>query len=601
MNPSEKTGARGGVTRRSVVRGTLAAAAAATAVGITGAAAASPLGARAAGAGRRVAVLGGGIGGLTAAHELAERGFAVTVYERKALGGKARSIPVPGTGRGGRLDLPGEHGFRFFPGIYQNLPETMSRIPFPGNTRGVRDNLVVAEQGMAAWKGRKLLLPTSVTKPANFTPPLLLEYFRSLAIATGAVPPQDAALFASKVVAFFTSGPKRRWGQWENVSYLEGMAADRLSPTGYTLLVDALITTLVAAKAEKASALTMALMGEAFILSILGAGPYTDADQLLNGPTNEVFIDPWVAHLRGMGVRFEVGRTVTGLSFGGGRITGAAVTDPAGRTSAIDADWYVLAVPVERAIPLLNPQILAADPGLRGLWGLHTDWMNGIQIFTTAPVPIAEGHVAYIEQPWALTSISQGQFWRNDIAAHYGDGTVVDCLSIDLSNWDAPGVVYGKTAKQCTRRQIVTEVLTQIRRSLPGGEQALPDSILHSWFLDPAITGEGTSAVANDEPLLINTVSSWRNRPEAVTRIPNLFLAADYVRTNINLATMEGANEAGRAAANGILAAAGSSASRATVKTLYEPPELRPFRLKDDFDYSLGLPNQFDAIAPSWP
>ena len=55
----------------------------------------------------RVAVLGGGVAGLTAAHELEERGFEVTVYEaRDRLGGKARSLPVPGT------DLPGEHGQR---------------------------------------------------------------------------------------------------------------------------------------------------------------------------------------------------------------------------------------------------------------------------------------------------------------------------------------------------------------------------------------------------------------------------------------------------------------------------------------------------------
>src|ERR1700722_647913 len=94
-----------------------------------------------------VLVLGGGVAGLSAAHELAERGFKVTVIEAtEILGGKARSVRVSGTGTDDRKNLPGEHGFRFFPGFYRHLPDTMRRIPYEGQPDGVLDNLRVAPQ-----------------------------------------------------------------------------------------------------------------------------------------------------------------------------------------------------------------------------------------------------------------------------------------------------------------------------------------------------------------------------------------------------------------------------------------------------------------------
>src|ERR687890_412706 len=100
-----------------------------------------------------VAVFGGGVAGLTAAHELADRGVSVDIYEarpREAAGGKARSIKVPGTARGGRAPLPGEHGFRFFPGFYRHLPDTMDRIPAGAAGGTVRDHLVGATRIMFA-------------------------------------------------------------------------------------------------------------------------------------------------------------------------------------------------------------------------------------------------------------------------------------------------------------------------------------------------------------------------------------------------------------------------------------------------------------------
>jgi uncharacterized protein with NAD-binding domain and iron-sulfur cluster len=74
----------------------------------------------------KVAILGGGVGGMSAAHELAERGFEVEVYEKMPhyVGGKARSILVPNSGTDGRKDLPGSMDFGFSPGFTSTL-----RIP----------------------------------------------------------------------------------------------------------------------------------------------------------------------------------------------------------------------------------------------------------------------------------------------------------------------------------------------------------------------------------------------------------------------------------------------------------------------------------------
>jgi hypothetical protein len=110
---------------------------------------------------------------------------------------------------------------------------------------------------------------------------------------------------------------------------------------------------------------------------------------------------------------------------------------------------------------------------------------------------------------------------------------------------------------------------------------------VRAWFLDPAVEFPNPTEAVNVEPLLINTAGSWDDRPEAETRIPNLVLAADYVRTHTDLATMEGANEAARRAVNAILDATGSAAPRCQVFALTEPSVLRHARRLDRLRWSL--------------
>ena len=171
----------------------------------------------------------------------------------------------------------------------------------------------------------------------------------------------------------------------------------------------------------------------------------------------------------------------------------------------------------------------------------------------------------------------------------------MDCLSIDISNWDSPGILYKKPAKRCSPKQVSKEVWAQIKQHHSIGDD-LPDGIVHSWFLDPGIAWDPKRGRnKNSDPLLVNTVGTWEKRPKSRTAIPNLFLAGDYVQTNIDLATMEGANESGRTAANALLDASGSTAGCAATYKLHRAPALEAVKQTDAALYRAGLPNALDV------
>ena len=532
---------------------------------------------------RRVAVLGGGVAGLSAAHELSERGFDVAVYEARDLcGGKARSFGVPGTGTGGRADLPAEHGFRFFPGFYRHLPDTMARIPFPSKRDGVAGNLVLATRALLAQAGGRNEL-VGVVHPTGSLEDIaaLSRFLLGWATQVG-VPAHEHAIFVERLLTLLTSCDERRFEELEQQSWWDFSGAERRSEAYRKFLADGLTRTLVAARAREMSARTggLVLLQLLFDLTRLGGR----ADRVLDAPTQEAWITPWVEHLERRGVELRTGVPVAGLEFDGRRLTGVRVGD-----ERITADHYVAALPVEQLRLLITPELRRAEPAFARLDRLVTRWMNGIMFYLDRDVPIVHGHAIHVDSAWALTSISQAQFWgRRDLAAQYGDGRVEGILSVDVSEWERPGPRTGKVAAKCTPEEIRAEVWGQLADHLnDGAAPVLDEANVLAWFLDPAIEFPNPTEATNLEPLLINTAGSWADRPEAATRIPNLVLASDFVRTHTDLATMEGANEAARRAVNAILAASGSPARPCPVWPLQEPAIFKPARALDKLRWRL--------------
>lgn len=525
---------------------------------------------------------------MSAAHELVERGFEVTVYEKRDIcGGKARSLSVPGTATGGRKDLPGEHGFRFFPSFYRHLPDTMSRIPYAG--RSVADLLVNTNR---TWVTRaqktRIELPNKLPRrPEDWMVSLHL-LFDGIG-----VPSQEVVYFIDRLLTLATSCPERRDTEYEKRSWWDFVGAADRSKEYQTLLAEGLTRSLVAMRAEVGSTRTVGYILLQLLWGILSPEGY---DRLLSGPSNDVWLTPWVAYLKSKGVRFVNGITVSAIQTSSSGVNGAVV-EQNGNSATIRADYYIAALPVEIMQILARDALLKQNvPSLAGLNQLCTSWMNGIQFYLGKDVPLNNGHTLYADSAWALTSVSQNQFWNTAPLSGYGDGSIGGILSVDVSEWEKPGK-GGKTAKQCSADEIKQEVWAELQDHLNiHGENLLQDNNLVRWFLDEDIQFPNPNTAVNAEPLLINTAGTLRYRPDAPTALSNFFLASDYVRTYTDLACMESANEAARRAVNGILQQAGSGAAPAGVWPLREPEFLSPLIEFDRLRFKLGLPHSSTAV-----
>lgn len=638
----------------------------------------------------KVIILGGGVAGMSAAHELAERGFEVEVYERLDIpGGKARSMPVPGSGRQGRKPLPGEHGFRFFPGFYQHITDTMKRIPYGNSAQGVFDNLVEATHiSIPRFDKAGLTIPATV--PKNYQDvKLLVDVFLQLISDQIELKEEDVAFFAQKLWQLMTSCKERRIGEYEKIDWWTFVEAEGRSDAYQKLLAKGLTESLVASKAKLASTKTV---GDIFLQLLFDLiNPTISTDRLLNGPTNEVWLNPWLTYLKALGVNYHFHSQVDSINYAGGIIKSVTIKDLTTQQPAyeVEGDYYIAALPVEVIDRLIvEGKLDKYDPAFADIRALakHTNWMNGIQFYLKEDVPITRGHVLLVDTPWALTAISQKQFWADIDLSEYGDGKVKGILSVVVSDWGLEGDekeslgLNGKFANHCTNEEIKAEVWAELQKSLNvDGRKILTNENLHSWFLDPAIhdptklaleqinerissqyaeqalqgepRGETTGFSKGDllkciskpdknirgaaeamkissqaaaetslqtlidlgaikevekngelhyrvvlnirnnaEPLLVNEVNTWKLRPNASINIPNLFLASDYVQTNTDLATMEGANEAARRAVNAIIGASGRALRPCKIWELHEPEILAPLRWRDSIRYRQGLP-----------
>ena len=115
--------------------------------------------------------------------------------------------------------------------------------------------------------------------------------------------PDDLAFFGARIWQILTSCQERRLGEYERTSWWEFVGAEQRSAAYQKFLATGITRSLVAAKARKASTRTIGDIFVQLMLTILNpiAG---STDRVLDGPTNLVWIDPWLSYLESSGVRY---------------------------------------------------------------------------------------------------------------------------------------------------------------------------------------------------------------------------------------------------------------------------------------------------------
>ncbi|MEN0062752.1 MAG: NAD(P)-binding protein [Myxococcota bacterium] len=214
--------------------------------------------------------------------------------------------------------VPGEHGYRFFPGFYKHLFDTMRRtfIPgrpfqpsinralqsaFPGDfwdpgqfepsLHSVFDNLISVDQhAFASESGhRPVVLPRTLKQSwAEFS-----RFADAIQHELG-ITNEDAQRGQLATFRYLTSCPARR-EQYERTTWFTFSRGESAGPAYRNALVH-WPQALVGLRADLADARTFGSITMQLLLSHIRKEPVIDGT--LNGPTTEAWLDPWIDFLR---------------------------------------------------------------------------------------------------------------------------------------------------------------------------------------------------------------------------------------------------------------------------------------------------------------
>ena len=466
---------------------------------------------------RSALVIGGGLAGLSAALELAERGYAVTVRESgPEFGGRLATRDLdPGLGRTFRV----EHGLHMWFDNYRVFRDIRSRLDIDHHFRPYKTvNFVFRDYLPEELESDPKIFPLNLAAIIDRSPNL---DWPDIFGAVGILPD----LLGFQLDGLYERLDTQTFDQWMDANNVSTRFRDIvLQPAAHVTLNDG----------SELSAAEMLLYQHLYFIS----QPFAFDREITTVDHGTAIIDPWVAKLRSLGAVCRTGSAVSGLAVVGDRVVGTTDDDAT-------YDWVVLACDVGGVKQVLSGST-GSDNAASGALARLTDRLapQGVappyrilRMWFDRPLDAARPDVIETPQHHPLALICQFH-QLEDESKEWAATTGGSIIEFHLYAIDEALAAYPDADLWAQVRPTVLEVVPELA--------------------DAQVLGFTVGSYRNFTSFAVGT-GVTRPHPESamLDGLANLMLAGDWVGAPTPSALMERSVVTGRLAANECLLADG--------------------------------------------
>ncbi len=297
--------------------------------------------------------------------------------------------------------------------------------------------------------------------------------------------------------------------------------------------------------------------------------------RVMNKPTNEAWFNPWVNHLKNMGVKFYFNSELKDIIIEDDKCIGVKIND-----KIVKSDVYCISIN-----PFNLEKILNKNKEEKIIKSINLDLKKGniinnqisFRLGLSEKINFGGNDLAFVlvDSKYNITFYNQADWWDKgvDLGMNNKIKTLISgTLILTYKN----GELYNKPATSLTKEELLNEIVQQFKSSIQFNNLIIENNKNmkdHLEFYDKIIFREifedwvetkqndgSNRLVSKNLKWVNNTINEeyrLKNYYENVSK--NLFFSGSHSNTSINIWSMEGSVESGLLAVNHILRYLGNS------------------------------------------